>query len=320
MNSNPLLIEKEIKKEIMATDIYIGIVTEDVSDTSVALIQRDLEECIDIFKRFEKRFSRFLPDNELTRFNDGSGEQVVSEDLYKMLQLSLEYYTKTKGIFDPSVYRYLLYEGYVKSSQEGFVDNEAAILKVGDLGEFSDLKLNTNNVVIKPENLTIELGGIGKGFIVQKVSNFLKEKYTNFIVDAGGDIYCAGANLAAKLDYWAIGVEDPYQPEASLVTMLLKDMSVATSGITRKFWSKGNEKKHHLIDPGNKKSTVNNLLTVTVVAENIIEADVSAKSIFIMGEKKGMQYAKENDLGVYLVKKDKSIQINTIMDKYVWKN
>jgi len=319
-NHNPLLVEKELRKEIMATDIYVGIAIADVTAENIADIKEDVEKSFAIFKDFEQRFSRFLPDNELTRFNDSSGEIKVSDDLYSMLRLSLKYFKRTKGIFDPSIYYPLLKEGYVISSQKGFNKKNIDIKYLGESGKFSKIKFLAENTVYKPADVKIELGGIGKGYVVQKVSNYLQEKYANFIVDAGGDIFCSGVNIADNLDCWAIGIEDPLYPENTLEILKLKDMAAATSGITRKNWRVGNEKKHHLIDPKSQKSAKNDLLTVTVVSDNVVKADIMAKSIFIMGEEAGLDHAEKNGVAVFMVKKDKKVKVNNIMERYVWKS
>jgi len=88
--------------------------------------------------------------------------------------------------------------------------------------------------VRKPRDVAIDLGGIGKGYIVDQVADELSKKYAHGIVDAGGDMRIMGKNREQNLDYWAIDVENPFDATRALAVLLLSECAVATSGTNRR--------------------------------------------------------------------------------------
>ncbi|MFC1722283.1 FAD:protein FMN transferase, partial [Patescibacteria group bacterium] len=281
MNSNiikPVLFSKEVKKEIMATDIYVGVIGEKSEEEK---INNKINECFVIFKEFEKRFSRFIKNNELDKFNNSSGKIQVSDDLYEILKLSLQFYRTTKGVFDISIYPYLLNEGYVLSSKDGYIGETYYYNE--KLVALEKLKLHKNCIVEKPENLIIELGGIGKGFIINKVKEFLKNKYRNFVVDAGGDIFYSGKDLVNGYKYWVCEIQSPFNESTPIETLTLSNKAIATSAINKRKWLQKGALKNHIIDPKTSKSISNEIASITVISSSIINADIMAKTLLIMG-------------------------------------
>ncbi len=317
MNSNkskPALFSKEIKQEIMATDIFIGVIHE---SNELDLIEKDVNNCFSMLRIFEKNFSRFIKNNELQIFNASQGQLKITEDLYEMLEIAVKYYRITGGIFDISILPYLLKEGYVTSSTKGYLGEITADYTRYE--SFSSLQLLENGYVDKPQNLIVDLGGIGKGFVIEKIAKFLSERYENFIIDAGGDIYCHGRDTVNGYDHWALDVENPFNKSGSIETLTLNNMAVATSGIDRRKWLFDNEEKNHLIDPKTKKSISNNLISVTSISSSIIDADIMAKTLLIMGLDLGLKYSENHNIASLFIRDSKEVVKSSIMSKYVWK-
>lgn len=311
-----VFVEKEVKNEIMATDVYIGIASETAND-------RDLKEAIkvvfDEIRSFEKRFSRFIPNNELAQFNVPANEVHISADLLEMLKFSKYYYEKTDGIFDICILETLLKEGYRKSKTKDFYDPGSEELPESEYS-ISNIKIDElTSTVIKPKNLTIDLGGIGKGYIVKKVAEMLCIANENFIVDAGGDMYVAGKDLKHKYDYWAVDIENPLDSSESLATLMVSNKGVATSGVNKRKWLKNNEVKNHIIDTRTNASVENRVVTVTVVSDSAVESDVYAKSLLVMGREEGLKFSEANKLASFFIEKDLKFYMSPEMEKYVWK-
>jgi len=305
----------DLKNDIMATDIRLILLDEIITE---AEMEEDCKKAIDMFKRFESKFSRFIEDSELSRFNQKSGEFQASTDLLTMIKLSQKYFARTKGYFDITILPYLLNEGYQKSKKNNYDDNLSNETK-HDAARYylNDLKISKYKVD-KPEGLMIDLGGIGKGYIVDKVSKVLKRKYRNFLVDAGGDIYVSGKNIEMQYNYWAVDVENPVKNDESIVTLVLSDKAVATSGVNRRKWTKDGTQKNHLIDPNTGKSVDNSMLTVTVVLRTVLDADIMAKTILLMGLDDGMEYANNKKISAFIITKDLRTYCSDRMNKYVW--
>lgn len=311
------LIGKEIQKEIMATDIYVGILGD---SEKIPIIQKDIDECFELFRNFEKRFSRFRDNNEVSYFNSSQKNTFsISPDLMEMLVLAKTYHKKTGEVFDITILPLLEREGYTSSALQGFTLNQKNI-ESSVIG-IEKIKLEPENLSItKPLELRIDLGGIGKGYIVDQVAMVLRKKgYTDFLVDAGGDLFAAGSDLKHGYPWWAIDVEIPGVLPKDTPSLTLSHLGVATSGTNRRHWTKDGQIKHHLIDVRSGKSAETTLKTVTVVASTVVEADIWAKSLLILGLPSGYERAVELSLPALFVDEDNQIILTPQIEPYLWK-
>lgn len=300
----------------MATDVFIKVLDTHISASK---IDTDVNQCIEYLKSFQDKFSRFIEGNELSSFNNSGGNIKVSDELFEMLQLSIYYNQKTNGCFDISILNDLKNEGYVTSKNNGFID-DSTYQKTKN-SAFENLKIvdEKSHIVNKPKDLKVDLGGIGKSYAIKHIADFLLKQYTNFIIDIGGDIYVHGCNVEEGYDYWAIGIENPKDKNQELVTLCLKNAAVATSGINRRNWISNGVKKNHIINPFLHVSVGEELLTASVASANIIEADVVAKSLLIMGLKQASKYVSDNKTASVLIDSQLKIYISDKMEQYVWK-
>lgn len=262
-----------------------------------------------MMRTFANRYSRFKKDNELFRFNHGE-QLVVSSELFDILTQAKQFHVSTNALFDPSILTALENEGYRGA---GYASSPLSV------PQFSELKLDPESrTVSKPKGLFIDLGGIGKGYIVDQVATFLSRHFDNFLIDAGGDIFVKGVNKKDDYSYWAIEVEHPLSPEPAAL-LLLSNMAVATSGRNRRHWQKEGQEKHHIIDPRTKKSAAPDFLSVTVIAKNTVTADVLAKTLFIAGAQEGPRLAALWNIPAIFIAQTGEVTINHHAQTYVWK-
>ena len=236
----------------------------------------------------EQRFSRFLPASELSDLNRSAGEWIqISPDLMEMLKLSLKYHHTTNGLFDPSILSDLKKIGYDRSMDE-IRANRGAAATPGSTRtsrpafEAIQLDLASHRVRL-PRDMEIDLGGIAKGWIVEKAARLLHQYVDICGVSAGGDILFIGRPLDG-MD-WDVYLEDPRSPAQTLAKLHIPSGAVATSSIMKRTWSQGQKVRHHLIDPRTGEPARTDWLSVTVITSSIIEAEVYAKAILIGGEK-----------------------------------
>lgn len=316
MSATIHFLQKEIKTAIMSTDVYVGIASNNSDNSILPEINKDLDHCFAMFSDFEQKYSRFIKDNELYAFNLASGWIDVSPELCELLQLATKYYQYTSGIFDISVYKKLIAEGYDQSFKD-----KSSIKYESEIGESNliDLKFAAGKVY-KPKDLLIELGGIGKGYIVKKVTEFLSQKYHNFVVDAGGDIYFSGVDVKNGYNYWASDLEHPLDVNKTLLTLVVSNKGVATSGINKRKWIKNHEQKNHLINPKTGQSVTGNILSVTVVADDIVFADIMAKTLLIMGQKNGLKFCEQQKIAALFVDTDANLFLSHAINQYVWQS
>ncbi len=276
----------------MGTTVSADIVLEKTKEDSARKAFREIRT---IFEKNEKIFSRFRPDSELSKINQNLGKEIrVSPEMLEVLELCLKFNKISEGYFDPRVIENLERIGYDKDfKSHDFNDRsgkEIFLEKIeGGLEDDLIIDARMRAVTIKKR---IDTTGIAKGYTVDEAANYLSEKgFQNFIVDAGGDMLAQGVNDEGE--DWRIGIEGL---EDDRLMLKLKNEGIATSGISRKRWTIGGRKFHHLVNPKDPENFSYEIKTVTVIAEKTVEADGRAKVLVLMGKEKGLEFADRHDL------------------------
>lgn len=252
-----------------------------------------------VFDVAERRFSRFLPDSELSRLNRARGPMPVSEALYDVIARCQQHTRATGGLFDPAVGAALVALGYDRSFVPGALDREeGAAVVAGKTPSVCDAVLDpARRTVSLPPGLSLDFGGLVKGATVDEAMALLPGYAA---LSAGGDAALRGAGTAG--DGWQVDVEDPRAPERVLATFRAWDVCVATSGSARRRWRVGAEDRHHLVDPRTGRSATSDLLQVTALAATTADAEVLAKCAFLLGAAEGRRFLSERKcLGAVLV-------------------
>jgi thiamine biosynthesis lipoprotein len=218
------------------------------------------------FERLEALLSRFRPDSELNRLNT-AGSLAAGPDLLAVTHAALAARARSNGRFDPTVHDALVAAGYDRSFELVAQDGNTGGQLPRPCGGRVDV--DGTRITLGPD-VHLDLGGIAKGYAVDRAAAILAE--------AGPCLVNAGGDLAARGGRWPVGLE------GTELVLELGDGAVATSGRDRRRWRRGNEERHHLIDPATGCPAVTDLLHVTVVASTAVEAEVLAKIAFLGGE------------------------------------
>ncbi len=253
------------------------------------------------FAQTEARLSRFRPDSELSRLNRAAGRPfVASRLLYALVESALVWRRRTGGIFDPTILNALLAAGYDRPfaaiQAEQAAEHSAAAAGGGAGDEFATqaaaqvtaeaIQLGPQQQIILPSGLRLDLGGIAKGWAVQQAAQRLG-MWGACLVDAGGDIAAVGAPPAQS---WVVSVADPQLPEQEIAVLGLRNEAVATSSRAHRQWRHAGRPAHHLIDPSTGAPAETTILSATVVAPRLPDAEIYAKTALILGETAGLAY------------------------------
>ena len=248
--------------------------------------------------KFEKKFSRFLPESEVVRFNlNQNSSRKVSYEFLEILKLCLKMSKKTDHIFNPFILPALQKAAYVGSwpNVGDFVSQTNFSTK--NVCQVKDIKIK-QNLVYLPPNCAIDLGGIGKGYLLDNLGDDLRTSgVDNFWLSFGGDILVSGSDT--NRTGWQISIQKAQEPldQIDLIETEGRTLGIATSGITKRQGSCW----HHLIDPHTLKPAMTDVLTATVVAKNALEADVLAKTLVILGSKKAEIFIETQKLSQYVL-------------------
>lgn len=312
------------KFRAMGTDveIYFFGIEDTIANREIASVKNQIFD-------FEKKFSRFIKDSELSVMNNSCGVLSVSDEMIDVLEKIKKYNLETKEIFDPTVICALESVGYDKSfdsisSEElvgGDFDMEQHQDEFKKRKKISDIEIDKDNKkIIMESDLRIDLGGIGKGYIIDKIADgLINGGFKNFWFSAGGDIFISGKN---GNDGWEIGVQNPKDLENDLTRLKMIDdvMAIATSGTTKRAGVKQGFKWHHIIDPRTGLPAMSDILLVTVVAPSVLEADVFAKTALILGEEDGLEFINNKEgVECLMVDKDLNVLLSSGMKKYLIK-
>jgi thiamine biosynthesis lipoprotein len=262
-------------------------------NTSILLAANGLTEEIEAgFNRTEKyiqdgekRFTRFSGDSELSQLNRSAGEWFeASDDLYQVVEMAVDFHRSTGKIFDPGILTALERAGYDRTMDDlhPLGTQVQPITVTVAQADFDQVEMDpARNRIRLPAGLKIDLGGIAKGWIAERAAGVLSEYAQACAVDAGGDAYMIG--VPSHSDTWRISLEDPSDPSHTLAILKVHPGAIATSAITKRRWQQGDKVQHHLIDPRTQQPAETDWLSVTVVAEHAVQAEVYAKCLLIGG-------------------------------------
>lgn len=245
---------------------------------------------------FEQRFSRFLPDSELTRFNRSAGtKQPVSQEFRSLLIVAKMMAQKSEGLYNPFVLPALQRAGYVHSMvsahRQDVVDNYADRSVV----DWSMLDIGDDWASI-PYGTAIDLGGCGKGYagdLLADLADFSGD-ITGYWFSLGGDIVARGYDEAGQP--WVIGVEDIVHQQKIIGTCSTsgtRRYAVATSSITRRKGKQNGKDWHHIIDPLTGKPSETDILAASISASDSLTADVIASCVIIAGSDRALSYIQD---------------------------
>jgi FAD:protein FMN transferase len=233
----------------------------------------------------EARWSRFLPDSELSRVNDAAGRPVIVASVtFELITRAVEAWRLTGGRFDPTVLPALVAAGYDRSFETIERDAREPSAPSAPAPGCAELSLDPIvRSVTLPPGVALDLGGIGKGFAADLVSAELVEAgAAGACVNVGGDLRVRGTPPDGA---WIVEVEaEPgTTPEPAPLCVALADGAVATTSSRRRAWRRAGRRHHHVIDPTTGRPVDAPPISATVVAADAWQAEVLAKAAFVAG-------------------------------------
>lgn len=263
----------------------------------------------DEFTRLEKLFDPYREGSDIYRINRSAPEPVtVDLETIELMKLAVSVYELTGGYFDISKGNlYELWKERIAERDEDFFSNPEAIAAARDSGTMKDIRINLEQgtVALAHGGMSIDPGGIAKGFMVDKAVRRLREAgIESAIINAGGDLYCLGKDQDTL---WKVGVKDPREPEKIIFPVALEDESIATSGDYEQFFEYCGQRYSHIVDPFSGYPVKTDIVSVSVIAHNVTTADSFATAFFAMGLDKTREFfSKEpTTLKAYVVAEDK---------------
>ena len=282
---------------IMGTRIVVELWADDAAAANKA-IDAVMAEMMTI----DRNMSTYKPESEVSRVNRdaATAPMVISPALFGLLSTALEFSRITGGAFD------------ITYASVGFMYDFHSHKKPTDAEIQSALPaVNYHHVVLDPQNSTvfftqpgvrIDLGGIGKGYAVDRGIEILKSLGVDHaLVTAGGDSRIIGDRFGKP---WIVGIRHPDDKNRVIAKIPLVDTAMSTSGDYERYFDEDGVRYHHIIDPRTGKSA-SKVRSATILASTATRTDGLSKTAFVLGADEAMKiYNALDDVDAILVTPD----------------
>lgn len=245
-----------------------------------------VSEALQVCANIEDWLSRYRPESDLSKVNQNGWQEAVKvcPSLFQLLQQALKFYDQTEGAFD--IASGSLMELWRRCRSENRIPDESERESVVQASGSSFVELNeeTSSVKLNSDSVQLDPGAIGKGFALDEARrwmNILPDTPQDFMIHGGhSSLIAVGAH--DDLGGWPVGIGNPLLTQKRLGTLLLKDRSMSTSGSNIQFFRHEGKRYGHILDPRTGRP-VQESLSVTVVAESAMLADVLSTAFYVLG-------------------------------------
>ncbi len=242
------------------------------------------------FARLEALMTVWLPGSDIERLNASAGRQpvAVSPEVREVLRLARQLSEWTEGKFDVTFGALSGLWKFDAQDKDDRVPSPAAVAARLPLIDYRALVVDdrAGTAFLTREGMRANLGGIGKGYAVDRGAAILRSRgFSDFMIQAGGDLYVAGARGDRP---WRVAIRDPRGPaSASFAALDLRDGTFSTSGDYERFFISNGRRYHHIIDPTSGQPAAG-ARSVTIVASTAAIGDALSTGVFLLGGPKGM--------------------------------
>ncbi|WP_421860485.1 FAD:protein FMN transferase [Marinobacter salarius] len=265
----------------MTTAIEMEFWTEDPAVASEAG-----DAVLALFDRIDHQMSRYREDSELSRVNReaANGPVEVSDSLFTVLQQALRISELSHGAFDISFGSIGYLYDFRARQQPSDEELAEGLAKVNYRSVVLDPSANT--VRFLDEGVRLDLGGIAKGYTVDRGIDILKSfGIRHARLSAGGDLRLLGDKRGKP---WIVGIRDPRSESRNAMVLPLTNVAVSTSGdYERFFFDDNNERVHHILSPATGKPA-KGVQSVTILGDDSITTDGLSTAVFVLGAAKGL--------------------------------
>ena len=253
-----------------------------------------LTGCKELCLKYDSLLSRTSEGSEIYKINHADGEFItVSPETLELINQGLYYSKISDGAFDITI-------GAVSSLWN--FKSEAPILPSADVIsdaiqhiDYTCVEIKDSKVKLTDPGAMIDLGAIAKGYIADKLKEYLiANGVEHALINLGGNILIIGDK--ADGSQYNIGIQKPFDQTGQAITSVkVADTSLVTTGIYERYFEIDSIRYHHILDPATGYPCQNNLYSVTIVTESSLNADALSTTCFLLGLDKGMELINKLD-------------------------
>ena len=261
-----------------------------------------LTECMNLCDKYEKIFSRTASDSELYQLNHRELTPVagtedtfqISDPLAELIRKGLYYSELSEGAFDIAIEP--LTSLWDFTAEDPQVPEDRLIQKALTKCDYHNVSVSDNNeVILKTEDTALELGAIAKGYIADRLKDYLiSQGVKSAIINLGGNVLCIGGK--PNDSSFKIGIQKPFADRSETIAVMdIKDKSVVSSGVYERCFEQDGTLYHHLLNPRTGYPYDNGLIAVTIISDESVDGDALSTTCFALGLEDGMKLAESLD-------------------------
>ena len=280
--------KQEYSKNLFYMDTIINVKLYNISESEANEAFAEIET---IYQKYEQLTNFYDENSELSKLNNDVNYE-ISDDLMELIKIGYEWDIKTNGLLNINI-------GNLTKVWHDFRENPIELPNVDNI-KIEHFKFEDDKIL--NDKVSIDLGAITKGYVTEKVGNYLEENGINYyLINAGGNVKVGKSNKG----YYNIGIASPISDETFEI---VKDenISVVTSGGYERFYEYAGVMYHHIIDP-NTKYPANYMKSVTVIGEDSGLCDILSTTLFLMNIGEGKEFIKDYDVKVIWFTNDNEI-------------
>lgn len=271
---------KPLARQGFMLDTVISISLYDNQDEAI------LDGAFALCEEYEQLFSRTISTSDVYRINHSDGAPVeVADATAELLCIALEYARLSGGAFDPTIEPLVTLWDIM--ADEPHVPDASAISAALARADWTKVSVD-GNVVTLHAGMGLDLGGIAKGYIADKLREYLSENgVDSALINLGGNVLTLGGKPDGS--NFTIGVQKPFGQNSDILgACRLKGMSVVTSGIYERYFVENDRLYHHILDTKTGYPVENGLYSVTIISPTSTDGDALSTICFALGREDGM--------------------------------
>lgn len=296
-------------RSIMDTTVTISVVS-----SNETFANEVIDHAFEKVAYVDTLMNNYDNSSEISILNTEGKVTDADTELVYVINRSMYYSQISGGAFDISIQPVLDLWASKYSPGGTYQDpTPAEINETLELVNYSAITIQENNISLG-NGMKITLGGVAKGYAVDlAIESMINDGIKSGFVNAGGD----GRYIGSKPDEsaWKVGLQNPDREEDSVTIMEIENMSVATSGNYERYFSDA-AKVSHIADPRTGYSS-QNLISATVISGSCMDSDALATTVFVLGEKDGMDMIEKIDgVECLIITPDKRIVRSSGFSRY----
>lgn len=267
-----------------------------------------LDQCMELAGYYEDLLSATVENSDVWKLNHSMGQAVVvDDDTLIVLNTALSYARISDGLVDPSIGGLSSLWNFGSGNEE-IIPNEQDIAEALSHVNYKAIMIDGRQVTVTDSKMQIDLGFIAKGFIGDKMKEYLSSKgVTSALINLGGNVVTLGNRPGGTP--FCIGIQKPFAGAGSTaLTLDISDISVVSSGNYERYFEKNGRLYHHILSTQTGYPVESGLSQVTILSSNSIDGDALSTLCFILGYEKAAQLLENHpDIQAVFITEDGEI-------------